>query len=313
VADFVFHLPGSVLRDPALLKPYYRRLIGGLRERGLAVECVVHDRALLPGQVAADQAFHIADHGSHRHPRLLNTGIAYVYPFWNLDPWGIRALSSIAEKPFDSGAVDAGAATAFAARLHRRLVQARQSRYDQPQARADLPRGSIAVFLQSESHRQTGETCHLTLRQMVKALMERDDPRAILIKPHPLDADPATARFLARMAAQDSRLRIVAANIHDMLAVADVAVTINSAVGIEAMLHGVPVVLCGQSDFHHCAVTVRTVAGMETAIASATGTDWPHAAYLYWYFALNCLNAGRDTLVDDFLEKVAATGFAVPR
>ena len=311
MSGFTFHLPGSVLRDRAEMKPYYVKLTEGLAARGHRVTLALHDRDSLFAEVAASRDFHIVDHGSLRHPRVLNTGIAYVYPFWNLDPWGIRALSSIAEKLFDPKAVDMAAATGFANRLRKRWVSTRKSRYEQPQHSANIPANCIAVFLQSEGHRDVMETCHLDLRQMVKALMARDDPRPIVIKPHPRDYDPTTRRFLARIAGRDARIQIADANIHDILAQAAVCVTINSAVGIEAMMQGVPVVLCGQTDFHHCAITVKTPAEMGPGIAQALARNWPHDAFLYWYFGLNCLNAGKETLVDDFLERVAATGFAL--
>lgn len=309
VTRFIFHLPGSVLRKQAEMKPYYVKLTTGLAARGYDVQLALHDRAKLAKDVAADDSFHIVDHGNLRHPRVLNTGIAYVYPFWNLDPWGIRALSSIAEKAFDPNALDMAAATAFSNRLRKRWVAMRKSRYEQPMRPAMIPGDCIAVFLQSEGHRDVMETCHLDLRAMVKALLARTDPRPIIIKPHPRDDTPATRRFLNRIAARDTRVRVVDGNIHDILARAAVCVTINSAVGIESMLHSVPVVLCGKTDFHHCAVTVTGPAGMDAAIAVAQTTAWPHDAFLYWYFGLNCLNAGRDGLVDDFLAKVSATGF----
>jgi hypothetical protein len=312
VSGFIFHLPGSVLRDRSVMKPYYVKLTEGLAARGYAVELALHDRDTLLADVAASQNFHIVDHGNQRHPRVLNTGIAYVYPFWNLDPGGIRALSSISEKPFDPKAVAMDLATPFANRLRKRWVLNRKSRYEQPMRTAQIPADCIAVFLQSEGHRDVMETCYLDLRQMVKALMARNDPRPIVIKPHPRDYDPTTRRFLHRIAGRDPRIQIADANIHDILAQAAVCVTINSAVGIEAMMQGVPIVLCGQTDFHHCAVTVKTTTAMDAAIPQAMQTHWPHDAFLYWYFGLNCLNAGKDTLVDDFLARIAATGFALP-
>jgi hypothetical protein len=306
---FVFHLPGSVLRDAGLMKPYYVKLIEGLKERGFPVSLLAHDRALVPAQVEADQAVHIVDHGGHRHPRLLNTGIAYVYPFWHLDPWGIRAASSIAAKAFTPADIDAATATLFADKLRKRLVSTRRSRYEQPRKRAEVPAGCLAVFLQSEAHRGVTETCYLSLREMVKAVMARDDPRPIVIKPHPRDTDPATRRFLARIAGRDPRITISEANIHDILEQAAACVTINSAVGIEAMMHGCPVILCGKADFHHCAITVQTPADLDSAIAEAMSCDWPHDAYLYWYFGLNCLSAGQPSLVDDFLQRIREAGY----
>ncbi len=292
------------MRDPGLMKPYYATLISGLRELGIQTETVLHDRETTLDTVEAKAGIHIVDHGSLRHRRIFNTGIAYIYPFWNLDPWGIRALSSIAALPFDPAAGDPTAAAGFAARLRKRLVDARISRYLQPIRQIPVPARSIAVFLQSEAHRDVGETCHLTLRQMLGALLARDDGRPIVVKPHPRDRDPGTRAYLARLAARDARVQLTDANIHDILAAADVAVTINSAVGIEAHLHRVPVVLCGRADFHHAAVTVTRRADMNDAIARAEANDWPHEAFLHWYFAGQCLNARAPTLVADFLAKL---------
>lgn len=285
------------------MKPYYVKLISGLRDRGIPVATLPHDRATTLATAEALPGWHIVDHGSLRHPRLLNTGIAYIYPFWNLDPWGIRALSSIAAKPFVPG--NMAEAAGFAARLRKRLVAARTSRYPQPEAVVPVPEGCIAVFLQSEAHRDVAETCHLTMREMLAALLARPDPRAIVVKPHPRDTDPGTRRYLNRLARGDARVQVVEANIHDILTRASVAVTINSAVGIEAHLHRVPVVLCGRTDFHHAAVTVTEAAGMEAGIARAISTAWPHDAFLHWYFVGQCLNAGKPSLVDDFLAKLA--------
>lgn len=296
------------MRDPGLMKPYYAALTQGLRSKGLRVVTVQHDRETTFATVEATPGVHIVDHGSLRHPRIFNTGIAYLYPFWNLDRWGIRALSSIAGKVFDPAMVDPAAAAEFAKRLQKRLVAARVSRYPQRQKRTDVPAGCIAVFLQSEAHRAVGETCHLSMRQMLGALLARNDPRPIVVKPHPRDTDPTTRDYLARLVARDGRVLLTDANIHDMLAAADVAVTINSAVGIEAHLHRVPVVLCGQSDFHHAAVTVRLRRDMDSGIALAETTPWPHEAFLHWYFVEHCLNARAPTLVADFLRKIEEAG-----
>lgn len=287
------------------MKPYYVKLLDGLRGLGIPVETVLRDRATTLATVDATPGLHVVDHGSQRHARILNTGIAYNFPFWNLDPLGIRALSSIAAMRFDPAMIDPSQAADFAARLRKRLVEPRISRYPQPVDRVDLPKGHIAVFLQSEAHRGVEETCYLSLREMLAALIARGDPRAIVIKPHPRDRASKTRDYLARLAARDNRIRVLDANIHDILAQASVGVTINSAVGIEAHLHRVPVVLCGQTDFHHAAVTVTEPAAMNAAIAKAEATVWAHDAYLQWYFAQQCLNAGKPSLVDDFLAKIA--------
>lgn len=165
-------------------------MLAGLRDRHIPVQTVLHDRATTLATVEKTPVIHTVDHGSLRHPRLLNTGIAYIYPFWKLDPWGIRALSSISAMTFVAALVDAQATSEFAARLSKRLVGPRISRYPQAEQRVDLPDGCLAVFLQSEEHRAVEETCCFSMRQMLTALLERDDPRPIIVKPHPRDSDP---------------------------------------------------------------------------------------------------------------------------
>ena len=309
IEPVVFHIPGSVLRDKSKLRAFYGKIGDGLAARGARVEYQVHDRALVPGQIEADAGFHILDHGRMRHPRVLNAGSGYIRPYHYLDPWGIRAFSSLTAKEFDPGAIDATVAAAWRDALFARLVVPRWSRYEQPSVVLPVPAGCIAVFLQTETHRDVDEMCHLTLRQMVKALLSRDDPRAIVVKPHPRDTDLDTLKWLVHKARQDARLRIIPANIHDILAACDVVVTINSAVGVEAMLHRKPVVLCGQADFHHCAVTLRERHAMDAAIAKALTTHWPYDAFLYWFFGLNALSATDPGLVEAAIARIAATGF----
>ncbi len=300
------HLPHSQLEAAGRL-PFYQRLIDGWHAHGGNLSLVLHDRATALATIEATPGFHILDHGRLRHPRALNAGVAYVYPFWHLDPWGIRAFSSIAEKTFDPASIPPGPARAFADRLRARLVQGRKSRYAQPAERIALPQGSIAVFLQDESHRDLTETCHLTMDQMLAALTARDDPRPILVKPHPLDSDATRHRALRRLARQDPRVQVVAANIHDMIAAAEVVVTINSATGLEAMMQGKPVILCGRADFHHIATTVTSAAELDVALSHPRGGD-QHDAYLFWYFRQMCLSAQSQTLVDDVLTRISAQG-----
>ena len=309
----VLHIPGSVLRDPGKLASFYGKIGDGLRALGVRVDYIEHDRNQTLAQIETMGGFHIVDHGRIRHPSALNAGLGFVRPYHYLDPWGIRAFSSVADKPFDADQIDPHAATAFRHDLFQRLVMGRQSRFEQPSQVLVVPAGCIAVFLQTEAHRDVAETCYMTMRHMIKALLARDDPRAIVVKLHPRDTDLATLEWLMHKARKEARLQIIPANIHDILAVCDVVVTINSAVGIEAMVHRKPVVLCGHADFHHCATTVRGREGMDAGIAAALAGLWPYDAFLYWYFELNCVSATSPRLVDDVVTRIAATGFDISR
>ncbi|WP_141102010.1 hypothetical protein [Oceanicola sp. 22II-s10i] len=300
-----FHLPPDWLRgDRSAMLPFYRRLFDGLAERGIPHDGVPMDRDRLADQVG-DGDIHILNHARFPHPSVLSAGVAYVYPFWHLDPQGIRAFSSIRDKPFRPARVDDTAANAFFRRLRDRLVTARTSRYDQPEAVEAVPEGCIAVFLQSEGHRIVGETLWLDRWAMLRACLENAEGRPVVVKPHPRDFDPATGDTLEALQAEFPALIVSTANIHDILAVAERVVTINSAVGIEAYLHRKPVILCGQTDFQHIADEAGTVEDLARLLRS-DAVQRRYAKYLYWYFHENCLNAGAKDLTDRFLERVRA-------
>lgn len=309
----VLHVPSGVLAGNGGGERFYPPFQRALRARGIQTRMVLHNRETALAEIEADEAFHIFDHGRIRHPRALNSASAYLLPYRYMDPEGVRGFSSLGGRAFEVGAQDPNAARPFFDALQARYVAGRMSRYDQPDEVLDIPSPCIAVFLQSETHRKVGETCHLTMRHMIKALLDRDDPRPIVVKPHPRDTDLDTFGWLGRKAKKDARLHILPANLHDMLARADVAVTINSAVGIEAMLHRVPVVLCGSADFHHICETVTARDGMEAGIARAEARkaagDWPFEAYLHWFYGQMCLDPTAPDFIDRFIARVAAQGY----
>jgi hypothetical protein len=304
-AAVTLHVPEAIRAHAWAMRQFYGTLAKALEAEGLEVAVVTLDPAQTLARVEADRGFHIVHHARIRHPRVLNAGKAYIEPFFTLDPWGFRLFSSIAAAPFQPGPDPAADATIFD-EIRARMVGGRKSHYDQPQGVIDAPDHAIAVFLQTEDNRDVGETCHLTPRQMIKALLDRDDHRPVMVKPHPKEKTPETLDWLVRQSRKNARLRIFLGNIHDLLAKADVVVTINSAVGIEAMLHERPVVLCGDTDFHHICGIVHRRREMETAIARAEARaaagDWPFRAYIGWYYGQMC----HDPRAPDFGARVAA-------
>lgn len=309
MGQIVFHVPRDWVTDRAAMLPFYQKLMAGLDQRGIVWRAVAIDRDALPASLDADDAFHIVNHGQVRHPRALNAGIAYIYPFWNLDPQGIRAFSSIADMAFRPARIDGDKARAFFHRLRTRLVSTRTSRYDQPQDTGSLPQAQAAVFLQSETHRIVGETCHMDRWTMLDTVLAATTGQ-VIVKPHPREMDSDVLERLVGLRATHPRLHISMGNIHDILAASDRVVTINSAVGIEAYLHRKPVILCGQSDFHHVATASRDADALEMALRAPPPAR-QYARYVYWYFGRMCINAGSDAMPDQVLRRIRATGYDI--
>ena len=287
------------------MRQFYGTLAKALEAEGLAVTVVTLDEAQALARIGADDGFHILHHTRIRHPRVLNAGKAYIEPFFTLDPWGFRLFSSIAAETFCPGPDPAADAVIFE-EIRGRMVGNRASHYEQPAEVIESPDHCIAVFLQTEDNRDVGETCHLTPRQMIRGLLDRDDPSPVVVKPHPKEKNLETLNWLSRQARKDPRLQIFLGNIHDLLARADLVVTINSAVGIEAMLHERPVVLCGDTDFHHICEMVRRKRDLDPAIARAEARlaagQWPFRAYIGWYYGRMC----HDPRAADFGARVVA-------
>lgn len=310
LGHFIFHLPGSWLSPFGEgVLPFYQKLFDGLDTRGVSWDTCVLDRESVMDQVARDDAFHIVNHGRFQHPRVLNSGIAYVYPFWNMDPAGIRAFSSIGGASFDARDVDGEVARPFFKRLRKRLVLGRTSRYEQPDDIAEVPEGAVAVFFQSEGHRIVGETCYLSRWEMLEGVLAATDG-PVVVKPHPRDRDPETGRRLGNLCFKHPNLSISDANIHDILSAASRVVTINSAVGIEAYLHRKPVILCGQSDFHHIAQVARNAQDLGRFLNEEKRAK-AYDKYMYWYFGHHCLSTVEEGLIDRFLDRVGTQRYEV--
>ncbi|MCV2865160.1 hypothetical protein [Defluviimonas sp. WL0075] len=303
----IIHLPVACLLGQEHIAPYFHKLRDGLAERQIRVEIEALDRAGLAERIDGDTDFHIVSYGTLRHPRVLNTASAYIAPFWYLDPQGVRVHSSIGAQDFDPSTIDPEAAGSFFKALRRRRVGERVSRYPQAGNAQAFPKGAIAVFLQRA---EADATAHVPRAAMIRALLARHDTSPILIKPHPRDDSAETLALLAD-AARDPRVRITNANIHDILGAARVTVTINSAVGLESLMHRVPIVLCGPADFHHSAATVTDAFDLDAGLAKARLWPWHYDAYLYWFLKLNCVNAGDPKMIDDVLSRIAATGYDV--
>lgn len=307
MADVVFHLPRSWLGPLGSgLLPFYERLTEGLRDRGVGVAITALNRERVEQQITEEAAaVHVINHGRVQHPRAWNAGIAYVYPFWNMDPAGIRAFSSIGQIRFRPADIDPEIARPFFRQMRQRLLGKRTSRYEQPAGVAPVPQGAVAVFLQSEAHRMVGETCYLDRWEMLRSTCAATDG-PVVVKPHPRDQQPETRAMLQDLQSEFPHLEVFDGNIHDALSAARKVVTINSAVGIEAYLHRKPVILCGQSDFHHIADTARSTDDLRQLL-QAEPKKRAFDKFIWWYFGHHCLSTTEPDLTSRFMARVGLT------
>lgn len=262
------------------------------------------------GRPVPDGDLLVVSNGDAVAEGYLNAATAYLEAYWHLDPRGVQAASSIGLRPFDPALIDPVAAAAHLADLRARFVLPRVSRYKQPGPRSDLPSGCIAVFLQGPQPYRRGQA-FMDASAMLQAVCAGAGGREVWVKPHPLKQAEGEA-LIARLRAKGLAIRGVTAHVHDLVAVAAVTVSVNSAVAIEGMLHGTPAILFGRSDFHHAVETVQRPDDFPGAMARALARPRDYAAYLYWYFG-QCLWLGDPDLPARILQVFAEAGFPADR
>lgn len=263
------------------------------------------------GGAVPDGHLHIVNNGAAVGPGYLNTATAYLEDYWHLDPQGVQANSSIADRPYDPASIDPETAATHLAALRARFVTPRRSRYRQPARRAELSPGGIAVFLQGPAPYARGQA-HLRPEAMLRAVCAGAGGREVWVKPHPLKPEEGAALIL-RMQRAGLPVLPVGANVHDLLAAAAVTVSVNSAASVEGLLHGTPAVLFGRSDVAAVVETVTRADDFAPALDRALARSRDYAAFLYWYFHIHCLWLGAPDLHTRIWQIFADAGFPPAR
>lgn len=259
-----------------------------------------------------DGNLHIVDDMSVRMPNALNSGLAYFNGFWHLDPAGCRCFGSIGALEYSANSIAFRHAKPFFIRLRERLKENRSSRYKQTRRKTELPDGSIAVFFQGDYPRKAGATAFDDLA-MLRDVLQGAGDRKVVVKPHPKVTALGEIAVLCAMAAEDPRIVVTDANIHDILEASCVSVSINSAVALEGFLHRTPAVLYGLADFHHFCETVSGPGQFAETLERAMQRTGGYAQYLTWYLRRNCLRIGAPDLEAKIWQIFTEAGFTPER
>lgn len=319
-AKVIFHLPPQSVENYESMG--YLAIFGTIRQViedcGGTVMAVKRDKTLRNPTITDwsglidSENLHIVENGCVQMPNVFNTTLAYIPPFWHLDQHGVLCNSSAAALEYDPTTVRQRPASHFRARLHRRLVDKRKSRYNQLKEISNIPRGAIAVFLQGDLPQDQG-SAHCSTEDLLRAVAAGAGGRPVVVKAHPNSKQIADAKMVLRLMLDGVNLIPTDANVHDILSKCAVSVSFNSAVSIEGFMHRKPAILFGQSDFHHICETVTDPRDFPAALDRALQKKGGYSKYLYWYFTTNCIAIGEKGFAGRVLAKFAAAGFDARR
>ena len=294
-AQVRLHVPRQMVNlAPGSTPQFYRRLLDQLQANG-ATTTVLHRDYEQLATVPEEGHFDLVHNGRLQRERALNLGVAYLGSFFYADPLGVFFESLITGMVFDPRSAPPEEARTFTAHLRRQWVDKRLSRLPQPVEKKGFGKGHIAVFLQDWSD-PVERARYVDSETMVRTVAEQAGGHPVVVKPHPRYAGRETQKIRQHLRRNHPEVKVTDANVHDILAGAAATVSISSSVALEGMLHGVPAILFGRSDLHHCAETVRRPEDWPDALDRALNRDWPFDAFLYWFLRQQNIDASRPFL-----------------
>lgn len=210
------------------------------------------------------------------HDRALTFRLAYHYPYWRLERLAERWRWPIAQTPFDPARIEEHAAQNFARRLRARVRPG-----------PDPVAGDhILIPLQGHIRRQRSFQTASPV-QMIRAAAATG--RLCVATLHPKELyDDGDHAALDRLTGEYPNLTIGG---QTMTLLRDCAfvVTQNSSVGFDGLILGKPVVLFGQSDYHHVCLNVSQLGAAE-ALARAPLHRPPVEKFLDWFLRRTSLD-----------------------
>ena len=237
---------------------------------------------------------------------------SYLHGFWYFDPTGTRNHSSMATTPFHPEKMSDAYARRFADALRAKFVAANLSKFDQQVTDGFTPEpGAICIFAQTFGDPDY-HAHHMRYPALIEAVIAGRGDRRVYIKPHPRQSLDETVTLMGYHDPAGG-VEVVDHTIHGLLARAGVAVSLSSAVLLEAQMHGVPGIVGGDVDFHHNMVPVRAASGIAPALKAALTGRFHFDKYLVFFFAQGMVQPRlRDKAVARIDAVLASMGYDGP-
>ena len=253
------------------------------------------------GSVSAPDALTL----SHMTPAPTTRGLifrrCYDYPFWQIEARPERWLWDVALGEFDPALIDPIEAQRFYRFWQKRLFGSAPE-----QTRRD---GPIYVPLQGRLlQRRSFQSCS-PIEMLEHTLAQSTCPVVAALHPKEVySAEELTA--LERLAAQHPGLTLTMGQMERHLQNCAFVVTQNSAVAFSGYFFGKPALFFGQIDFHHIGVRAD-LADLGQCFAAAERAEPDFAAYLWWFWQDNCINAGRAEADEKITARLRRFGWSV--
>ncbi len=312
-AKVFLSIPRKIIQDkPGVgLGKFYSRLDLELRMLGADVTTLPLSRQ--PHKRKGNRNKLIFLHnGAAEEANVLNTALAYVDPYWHVDPQGVLGMSSAGNVPFVHENVNKQDAAGFFRAQRRNFVRERQSRYTQAREKVAVPEGCIAVFMQGATN-LTRRTMRPGSERMIRSVVEGAGGRPVVVKHHPLKTNPEDVAEVAALRGEGADIHEIKANVHDVLEACVATVSISSAACFEGFLHRRPAIFFGKSDLIGFAQAAHDGPSFASALEEALTGNRSYMRFVYWYLMTHCISLHSETFIQQVLARAAAIGFDADR
>lgn len=274
----------------------YSRLATAFRSAGYEVE-PAEDTAANRSAAVTRAGHAIFQMVEPPNPRALCLRRAYHYPFWRLENTNERWRFDVALAPFKPDEIDPVQAKSFTDRWRAKLTGGR------PASR----QGLIFMPLQGRllDHRSFQSQ---SPAEMIETTLAQDPKRRVVATLHPSESYGGAERAMLRRLESKHRRFHLATDSAGLVESCDYIVTQNSSMALTGYLFGKRPVLFAGSDFHHIAASVLHI-GIADAFRLATEPPPEVDRYLYWFWQVQSINAGRSDVTAQILARAARHGW----
>lgn len=220
------------------------------------------------------------------HPRALTFRLAYHFPYWRIEKRPERWRFGVAKAAFDPAAI---AASDFSDRLRQRVLPGPAPRDD----------GFILIALQSRLQKERSFQAMSPLNMVARLARTGRDCIATL---HPkVSYGEAERDALESLARRNPNLRI-GGDTASLIRRCSMVATQNSGAGFDGLILHKPVLMFGQSDYHHIALNVADL-GFKPALEAAARHRPDYDRYVEWFLRHQSL----DMMAPDATGQITAT------
>lgn len=268
-AGLVIFLPSTAMglettQQPGLrvgLRFVFGQIIATCRGEGIPFE--VRGRLANHGAVAIeDGRRYISHHTKSDRDGGLHIKVTDLPSCFSIDTRGYSGWSRFAQTPLEDlklDRIDLARAHEFVQAMRQRIIGGNVSKYQQVQAGGtiELPDRYVFLGLQviDDAVQALAKVPMLEMLAEVAATCKQHH-LSLVVKRHPRCGSTDVAKALADgVKANDFQLSD--ASIHDLISRSCAVCVVNSSVGAEALLHGKPVYVFGESEYQHVCYRIR--------------------------------------------------------